>query len=1792
MVYAALFPDRVRALVLGSYSDPNLSPGEREIEQAAEALVKDPQAASAEARSLLDRAITELSTGLDELLSGSPDVPLRLAPLLNRLRSLRDAGPIDELALFNPDLSVFPPHAPGGAPQDDAESRVLAGRCRASFVVALLAWLRDAKNTDALARMQELLEQLQHASRFGAVGQLWWVAAGLVEGLSDGSVSAGVENKRLLGRVEQHMKRIADGGEAAWIRQPDDATVTAMLFQIARAQGFGERAGPLRQAFALDALLASAAPPAPDAGELRDVGAQVRELLGQARPVLDHYFADPGASDAQELTRFITPVEQISARLGEVGQADFKGLADEIVATSQAVARGRIRDVESTSLQIASALLLLDKWARDPAGPAREWASPVHTCVTALKRLVQGELVPVEGIELNEAVLTDSELEALLHTVAGEVNENLHRVEQTIEAFALHGGDVQFLADVPAYLGQVQGAMQILGQSRAAELIHATRRQVTAIQNGDQAGEERLLDALAMAVGTIQEYMQGLQSGRRNLVAMIERAMTELQSASVAGGEGEIDAVSASENANAAFDDWRNDIADQSAFLRVKQALRDVLSVARSETYPKLARIARELMNLLNAVGDDPSFKPDNIMATLRRGFGSIAGLADRELAAAPAARPEPVPASRSAPAAPELDTDVLEIFTDEARQLLETVEGCLADWPALDSPEFADLRRAFHTLKGSGRMVGCTDVGELAWIIEDLLNRVIAGEPVDRSALQGFLATAHRELARQLDCWVHGSPEPFDADHWRARAGALPVSEEIAGSRPAPAFDEPEAPAPALAPEIAAPGTAAPVETMEFTPADAAPQRPVAPEIEAPVDARAAPDEPLEFTPPAAPQTPVAPEIEMPGETPVEEWAAPDEPMEFTPSAAPPAPIAPPGETPVEEWTVPEEPLEFTPPAAPPAPIPPHGEAPAEAWTVLDEAMEGTPPVAPQTPIPLHGEAPVEEWTVPDESMESTPPAAPQAPIPPHGEAPVETWAAPDEPLKPTPPVAPQAPIPPQIEVPAEEVAAPEMAAPVDLEPSRTARQVPIPALDEGLELDFEPAPGMELPVEMAGGAGPPELVEFEPIAAPPPGTDPPPSETVIGIFVQESSGLLAALAQASEAAPGTPASEAAQRAVHSLIGTTRALGYNTMAEVCVALQELWSVRGQILAAADLAVVRDAGTAMARFVERLVEQPGLGGTPELEAAAAGLTAHLAALPPVAAPASAGALDDSLRAYFREEAVDLLARFHGAVQQMRQGGAEAPARAELQRALHTLKGSARMVQAEAIGDLSHVVESLVEETSPVPPAELVPFLEEVHDQLLAALKAPGGQDEELMALAGRAAEMFDRGPAPAAAPPVAPEPASVPAPMPDPAPQARAGTPREATTPEGAGAPAETLRVSTEMVDHLSNYAGEVSIARARIEQQVAGFRDNLKELQVNVARFRGQLRELDIHADSQILSRPEDSTGIEDFDPLEFDRYSRLQRLSRGLAESISDLATIQTGLDGIAGDVETTLHSQARLTTELQEGLMRTRMVAFSTQVPRLRHITRQTARELDKQAELIIQGADVELDRNVLDRMLGSLEHMIRNAIDHGIETRAVRRRDGKPETGHIEIGVSQEGNEIVIRFSDDGAGVDARQISEEAFRRGLISARTELSDQELGRLIMMPGFSTAGQLTLLSGRGVGMDVVHNEVKQLGGRIVLSTEGGRTTFTVRLPLTLSIMQALIVRAGDQRYAIPVASIVNIVQLPVDELGGDEIQYANRRYRAMHLSHQLGLAPAPHEAGCCPRRIMPDLGRCVTTC
>ena len=426
-------------------------------------------------------------------------------------------------------------------------------------------------------------------------------------------------------------------------------------------------------------------------------------------------------------------------------------------------------------------------------------------------------------------------------------------------------------------------------------------------------------------------------------------------------------------------------------------------------------------------------------------------------------------------------------------------------------------------------------------------------------------------------------------------------------------------------------------------------------------------------------------------------------------------------------------------------------------------------------------------------------------------------------------------------------------------------------------------------------------------------------------------------------------------------------------------------------------------------------------------------------------------------------------------------------------------------------------------------------------------------------------------PEPEPAPP--PEPEATPRKMVKALPREEVEEPKLAAASSRAEPRQEFARIDAELLEDLLNAAGEISIYHSRLTQQVSSFEFHVEELEQTVSRLRGQLRKLEIETEAQIMHGHQDTLVAREFDPLELDRYSNIQQLSRALAESASDLSSLKDLMQSLTTEAESLLVQQSRVTAELQDGLMRTRMVPFERHVPRLTRLVRQIAKEAERRAELAVEGASGELDRQVLEKMLPPFEHMLRNAVVHGIETSDERQKSDKPATGRITIRLHREGSEMIIDVADDGRGLDVDAIRRKAYELDMLKPDSKVTDEEIMELILTPGFTTAGKVTQAAGRGVGMDVVANEVKKLGGSLRISSVTGQgTNFTVRLPFTLAITQSLVVRTGEEVYALPLPSVEGVARIPRGELENllsqsePSFQYGEETYKFRHLGMYLG--------------------------
>lgn len=584
----------------------------------------------------------------------------------------------------------------------------------------------------------------------------------------------------------------------------------------------------------------------------------------------------------------------------------------------------------------------------------------------------------------------------------------------------------------------------------------------------------------------------------------------------------------------------------------------------------------------------------------------------------------------------------------------------------------------------------------------------------------------------------------------------------------------------------------------------------------------------------------------------------------------------------------------------------------------------------------------------------------------------------------------------------------------------------------------------------------------------------------------------------------------------------------------------------------------------------------------EVEAKAEAETAAEVAL---ATPDHVEEPDDSIRLIaeetFWEEAEEILESTDSLLKQWFEQRSDRSLLLQLQRAAHSLKGGARMVENEPVGAIAYQLETTFERFA------VHQFNSNVYDLLLqttlAWLKQAIFEHDysnfDSVKLSLESIEFVDV---------IAQLPKRV-------AESDTLSTAKvfEFVQGDGTEPPAmmgewdtsnqqdnsnEMIRISADLVEKMIDLSGENAINRSRIEMDLGQFSNTLNEMELAIKRLADQLRRMEGELESQIIAKHGDNSRYADFDPLEMDQYSSLNQLSKSLAESASDLVDFKTTLSEKIRDTEGLLLQQSRIQAEIQESLMRTRLVPFDRLLPRLQRIVRQTSSTLNRPAELVVQNTEGELDRNILERLVTPFEHMLRNAIDHGLEDTHVRHELQKPEVGKIILNISRQGTDVLVSFSDDGKGIDETKIKEKALSLGLIKADQSIDKQEILQLIFHPGFTTAKEVTQISGRGVGLDVVQSEIKALGGHISIDSELGKgTTFTIRVPTTVAVSDALMVKSGDQQFAISLAQIDRIVRIAPSALEQyfnskeDFFKIDNTSYKLRYLSEFVSNQPLP---------------------
>ncbi|MFN7183809.1 MAG: Hpt domain-containing protein [Thermomonas haemolytica] len=1352
---------------------------------------------------------------------------------------------------------------------------------------------------------------------------------------------------------------------------------------------------------------------------LDTVAAAIKEDLLKVKDALD-LFLRAGHGNVQELQPQVEALDRIGETLGMLGLDSARGVVQEQRRIVHAITSGARPFDEGALMDVAGALIYID-----------------HSLDDQVAHLGAG------GRDAEAGDLLAQESRKVMGALTRAAISNFSEVRNAFVAFVETDWDHATLEQVPRLLTEVAGALRILEQPVPAGYLDALRQftQRELVERRQVPGGQTL-DTLADALASMEYFLESLHDPLGQRLDLLDKTRASLE----------------------ALRYWPLPAAVEAA-APVESAAPAPAASAES----------------------DAAIAPDADASAETDADAEIAaGLAAEASAASEAAKPaavavDVVPAGAAMAAGfesagDEIDDEIREIFLEEFQDEISNLDALLPAWRLTpeDAEALRPIRRVFHTLKGSGRLVGAKVLGEFAWHVENMLNRVLDGSRPASPAVVAFVGQA-RELLPALHAALRdGAVVAANIPAMEAVADRLAAGEDVLiEAAPVAVVEADAAAAPAQEP---APAAAAEPETAEVL------VDPVLLEI-------------------------LGAEVGGHLET-MQAWLAGAR----------------------------------------------AGEARADS--TLLRAIHTLNGAFAMSEVPT-----VTAFTAPAEGYVKRLLAA-QQPADAAGLAALVEVA---EAVRASTLALQVAPT----QVPVYAALAARMAALRD-----TLPEASLPFVDHA-QLAAEDAARQEAERQAAEEAA---RQEAERLAA---------EQAAAEAALLEAERLAAEQAEAERLAAEEAARAEAERLAAEQAAAEEAARREAerleMERIAAARAEAERLEAERIAAARAEAER-------REAERRAA----------EAAAAARARELAALAALQSTAAAAEdpdealdtreLDLELVDIFVEEAGDLLDHSDGLLAQLRETPDDNELIVGLQRDLHTLKGGARMAGVMAAGELGHAMETLLEAVA-AQRVELgdagVALLERSFDRLhtmitrIAARRAIGMPDGLIGELNARAE---NRAPAPAA-------PAAEPSEAAPARPEAQAPkpvlTPLSAPIrPEGAfeddeigvRAPQEQVRIRADLLDRLVNYAGEVAIYRARLEQQLSAFRSTAAEMEQTNLRLRDQLRRLDAETEAQIIARfqRESDSGREAFDPLELDRFSTLQQLSRALAESAADLQSLHGSMEELTRQYETLLTQQSRVSSELQEGLMRTRMLPFDSLVPRLRRVIRQAAAETGKQAQLRVEGAQGELDRNVLERMTAPLEHMLRNAIAHGLETPQARLAAGKPEEGSIRIAVRREGAEVVLQVSDDGAGLNRAAIRARGIERGLISADAELTDAELYQLIMQPGFSTAETVSRLAGRGVGMDVVASEVRQLGGSIdIASRPGTGTTFTLRLPQTLAVTQAVFVKIGETEYAVPIAAVRGVGRIAREELAqaGAAYRYGGEDYALHDLGVLVGTAPAKAE-------------------
>ncbi len=1690
-----------------------------EMEHLVEALQHQRVPHRDEALHLMLQALGQLPLYLDRVQNARRDLPLVVLPLINDLRSARGESLLAETSLFSPPLPELAPISDAAlATLEPPDLPNVLRKLRQMLQMALVGLLREQDDQTHLGYLAKVFSRLEALCGDAPLSPLWQVASALVEGMREGVIANSPALRSLFKDADKELKRLLEQGIVG-LNQPAPAELLkSLLFYIAKAEHPTGQMLTMKDRYSLDDAL-------PDSAMVDEERAR---LAGPDRDAMRSVLAalcEELVRVKERLDLFVRSDRQHASDLDSL-LAPLRQIADTLAVLGFGQPRKVIID------QLAVVLSL----AQGQREPNDAILMDVAGALLYVEATLAGMVGTVETQSADDTRLPTTDLTQIHQIVIKEARICLQQAKDMIVDYIDADWDRQHLQSLPELLTQVRGALAMIPLARAASLVEACNGFIREhlMLDAHEPGWEQL-DHLADVISSLEYYLERLsddpQAPAEHLLDVAQNSLASLGFfANEQPGEAQVP------------------VLDEVLSPSEAQVMQDLQTLDDPDVVQSLADV---LASPLSALNPPARNSPDSLMP--------------------PPADEEPV------------DDELREVFLEETDEVLAVLHEYLPRWTAnpQDRAALTELRRAFHTLKGSGRMVRALVLGELAWAVENLLNRVLEQSVEPGAVLRQLLDDTVLLLPELINEFAtQRQRQRNDVDQLAARAHAL-----AKGDEPLAAEDTDDVAAldPLLL-EIFRKEAETHLASLNRFLDQAAEQVPLPASDEL--------QRALHTLKGSASMAGVLPMAELAASLDqlAREFKAHQLPLDLDEVELL---LEAEGLFRVGLRQLKHDPL---------APIVGAQSLIKRTEALLAERLQGSTDGAdsglrlkrdPQLinnflaqgmDILLDAENLLQRWQQhPGERQELSAlldelttlgegaHLADLQAVDGLCEALLDLYGAVEESSL---AVSERFFHEAQLAHEALINMLDELAAGQEITPQPERIRALQELLDEGLDpaaMGLIRSDGSRtLDIRELGNA---TAQLQQSVAALEP------DDEIVEIFLEEAVDILDSAGQALQRWLKDPDNAAPlsslQRDLHTLKGGARMAEVEAVGDLAQELENLYEGlvdRRYNHSAALEGLLQHSHERLALMLEQLQAHQALTPAQDLIDAIRQLRQGQAASESSSAAVehdSAGH-DPELLEIFLEEGFDIIESSGAALLRWQ---AEPGNRQEIEtllRDLHTLKGGARMVEIGPIGDLAHELEFLYESLSSgalQPSAELFALVQRGHDrlaQMLDGVRAgqPCPPADRLIS----AIQNFSH-------------PAQVEAPL------APAPVIKPEAAPPAADAGADMVKVSSELLDELVNLAGETSIFRGRIEQQVNDAQIALNEMETTIERMRDQLRRLDTETQGRILSRQQvdgERLGYEDFDPLEMDRHSQLQQLSRALFESASDLLDLKETLDRRNHDAENLLQQQGRINTELQEGLMRTRMVPFERMVPRLKRIVRQVAEELGKDVAFVVGNADGEMDRNVLERMAAPLEHMLRNAVDHGLESAEVRLAAGKPAQGQITLDLSREGGDMVFDIRDDGAGVPLEAVRRKAIKRGLLAPDAEISDRDVLQFILQPGFSTAEKITQISGRGVGMDVVHEEVRQLGGSMSIdSVPGQGVHFRIRLPFTVSVNRALMVQCAEDQYAIPLNTIEGIVRVLPNDLEGHfrqdppSYQYAGQRYELCYLGELLKTAPRPKLLG-----------------